>query len=99
MSSGVKVQAKGTTLATRSFCAARAGTNGAASGRMALAVSASIRLRRDTRLIDSSQGSTDSIALPEIIAEMGRECHAAGRPCRLTAFAQLDSIAGVQYES
>ena len=39
MSSGVKVQANGTTLATRSFSAARAGANFAASGSMAPQVS------------------------------------------------------------
>ena len=86
MSSGVKVQANGTTLATRSFCAARAGANCAASGSMAPPARAVITRLRDNRLIVSSKGHARLRAgIGRMIAENG-----GAAPCGRNACAPCD---------
>ena len=78
MSSGVNVQANGTTLATRSFCAARTVVMGAASGSTAPPASAVITRLRDSRLIVSSQMIAPCAGIRAMIAENADMRHAAG---------------------
>src|ERR1051326_2109272 len=87
MSSGVKVQANGTTLATRRLSAARAGLSAPDSGSMAPPAAAVRRCLRVRRVMGFSKPRR-SISVGKTIAEIAVLCHAAKPAVRGAAASQ-----------